>query len=454
MKKLVILICLFFSFTINIQAQTPNPALIGYWQNWEDAQSVYLPLTQTDSSYNIIMVSFAVPAAGSNYNMTFTPVVVSPAVFKAQIDTMKMRGKKVNISIGGATAPIYMTNATERDAFVNSLFNIITTYNFDGVDIDIETISIPPASGTINNPTDPKMVNLIEAVKMLMVKYRQHYNKKMSLTMAPETAYIIGGFFSYGGINGALLPLVQIFRDSIDVIHPQLYNSGSMYGLDSVVYNSGTADFIISQTESLIRGFTPWTTPSAGAFHGISPDKVAVGLPACHLAAGSGFVHPDTVRAAINYLRGHGPKPAHYTLKGGPYPALRGMMTWSINWDALNTCNTSRYQFANNYYRIFHLGSNSISNINSTAASFKLQQNYPNPFNPSTSIRFSLQKSGFTSLKVYDMNGKEVAALVNNNLAQGEYIFDFNAKDLSSGMYFYTLKAGNFTETKKMMLVK
>lgn len=454
MKKIILFISLIFSLAINTQAQTPNPALVGYWQNWQDAQSPYIQLTKVDSSYNMIMVSFATPVAGTTYNMTFTPEVVTQAVFKAQIDTMKMRGKKVNISIGGATAPIYMTNATERDAFVNSLFTIITTYNFDGVDIDIETISIPPASGTINNPTDPKMVNLIEAVKMLMVKYRQHYNKKMSLTMAPETAYITGGFFAYAGINGALLPLVQIFRDSIDVIHPQLYNSGSMYGLDSVVYNSGTADFIISQTESLIRGFTPWTTPAAGMFHGISPDKVAVGLPACHLAAGSGYVHPDTVKAAINYLRGHGPKPAHYKLKGGPYPTLRGMMTWSINWDALNTCNTTRYQFANNYYRIFHLGSNSISNINSTPTSFKLQQNYPNPFNPSTSIRFSLQKTGFTSLKIFDMNGKEVAVLINNNLAQGEYIFDFNAKDLSSGTYFYTLKTGNFIETKKMTLVK
>jgi hypothetical protein len=298
------------------------------------------------------------------------------------------------------------------------------------------------------------MVNLIEAVKRLMVRYRQHYNKKMSLTMAPETAYITGGFSIYGGINGALLPLVQAFRDSIDVIHPQLYNSGTMYGLDTVVYTSGTADFIISQTEMLIRGFTPMQPSTAGTFLGISPEKVAVGLPACHLAAGSGYVHPDTVKAAINYLRGLSPKPARYTLKGGPYHNLRGMMTWSINWDALNTCNTTRYQFANNYYRIFHLGSSNINNVSSTATSFKLQQNYPNPFNPATSIRFALQRSGFTSLKIYDMNGKEVAVLINNNLQQGEYIFDFNAGNLPSGTYFYKLTSEGFTATRKMMLVK
>jgi chitinase len=451
MKKIIPVLGLIFLFIVKTYAQAP--ALVGYWQNWQDSQSPYIQLTQIDTNYNMIMVSFAVPAPGTTYNMIFNPEVVAPAFFKAQIDTMKMRGKKVNISIGGATAPVYMTDTVQRNIFINSLFDILTFYNFDGVDIDIETISIPPASGTINNPTDPKMVNLIEAIKRLMVRYRQQYNKKMSLTMAPETAYITGGFLTYAGINGALLPLVQAFRDSLDVIHPQLYNSGSMYGLDTAIYNSGTADFIISQTEALIRGFTPIQMPSAGIFLGIDANKVAVGLPACSSAAGSGYVHPDTVKAAINYLRGMAPKPAHYTLKGGPYATLRGMMTWSINWDAVTTCHP-RYEFANNYYRIFHLGSNSINNINSMANSFELHQNYPNPFNPSTSIRFSLQKSGFVLLKIYDMNGKEVAVLINNNLSQGQYIFDFNAGELPSGTYFYKLTAGKFTETKKMMLVK
>ncbi|HEX2787382.1 MAG TPA: glycosyl hydrolase family 18 protein [Ignavibacteria bacterium] len=454
MKKIIPVVSLFFLLLTNsLRAQTPAPALVGYWQNWQDSQSPYIQLTQVDSSYNMIMVSFATPVEGTTYNMTFTPEVVTQAMLKAQIDTMKMRGKKVNISIGGANHPIYMLDTNQRNTFINSLFTIITTYNFDGVDIDIEGASIPPASGTINNPTDPKMVNMIEAIKRLMVRYRQQYNKKMSLTMAPETAYITGGFFAYSGINGALLPLVQAFRDSIDVIHPQLYNSGSMYGLDSVIYNQGTADFIISQTESLIRGFTPWTTPAAGTFLGINANKVAIGLPACSSAAGGGYVHPDTVKAAINYLRGLAPKPAHYTLKGGPYPTLRGMMTWSINWDAVSTCHP-RYEFANNYYAIFHPVGSNINNISSNATTFKLHQNYPNPFNPSTSIRFSLQKTGFVSLKIYDINGKEVAVLINNNLSQGEYIFDFNANELPSGTYFYKLSAGNFTETKKMMLVK
>ncbi|HEX2787747.1 MAG TPA: T9SS type A sorting domain-containing protein [Ignavibacteria bacterium] len=85
---------------------------------------------------------------------------------------------------------------------------------------------------------------------------------------------------------------------------------------------------------------------------------------------------------------------------------------------------------------------------------FELKQNYPNPFNPATNIKFSIPKSGFVNLKVYDINGKEIAALVNENLQAGEYQTSFNASNLSSGIYFYTLTTGEFIETRRMVLVK
>ncbi len=85
---------------------------------------------------------------------------------------------------------------------------------------------------------------------------------------------------------------------------------------------------------------------------------------------------------------------------------------------------------------------------------FELQQNYPNPFNPSTKIGYSLPKAGQVSLKVYDMVGREVANLVNGYQDAGKYNVQFNASKFSSGIYFYSLKAGNFTQVKKMMLVK
>ncbi|MCX6150006.1 MAG: T9SS type A sorting domain-containing protein [Ignavibacteriales bacterium] len=87
-------------------------------------------------------------------------------------------------------------------------------------------------------------------------------------------------------------------------------------------------------------------------------------------------------------------------------------------------------------------------------AVFQLKQNYPNPFNPSTKINYEIPATGFVSLKVYDMLGKEVATLVNEEKLAGDYEIEFAPQGLLSGIYFYKLKAGNFVETRKMILLK
>ncbi len=86
--------------------------------------------------------------------------------------------------------------------------------------------------------------------------------------------------------------------------------------------------------------------------------------------------------------------------------------------------------------------------------SFKLHQNYPNPFNPSTQVKYDLPLDANVKITVFDMLGKEIAVLVNEYKAAGSYDVSFNATQLSSGMYFYRIQAGSFTETKKMLLVK
>ena len=85
---------------------------------------------------------------------------------------------------------------------------------------------------------------------------------------------------------------------------------------------------------------------------------------------------------------------------------------------------------------------------------FYLFQNYPNPFNPTTNIRFQIVESGFVSLKVYDILGREVATLVNEEKHAGNYEVEFNGNGLSSGIYFYKLQAGSYTSVKKMILMK
>ena len=85
---------------------------------------------------------------------------------------------------------------------------------------------------------------------------------------------------------------------------------------------------------------------------------------------------------------------------------------------------------------------------------FSLSQNFPNPFNPSTKINFNIAKSGLAKLTVFDLSGKEISTLVNESMNAGSYSVNFNAMNLSSGVYFYRLQAEGYSEMKKMTLIK
>ncbi|MCY7360816.1 MAG: T9SS type A sorting domain-containing protein, partial [Ignavibacteria bacterium] len=92
----------------------------------------------------------------------------------------------------------------------------------------------------------------------------------------------------------------------------------------------------------------------------------------------------------------------------------------------------------------------SISQINEIVTGFKISQNYPNPFNPETMIKFSVPNSSQVTLKIFNNVGQEIATLVNENLSAASYEVNWNAADYTSGVYFYRINAGNFSETRKM----
>jgi len=85
---------------------------------------------------------------------------------------------------------------------------------------------------------------------------------------------------------------------------------------------------------------------------------------------------------------------------------------------------------------------------------YSLSNNYPNPFNPSTKINYQIPELSFVTLRVYDVLGNEIAALVKGEKPAGSYEVEFNASSIPSGIYFYKLQAGSFVETKKMVLMK
>ncbi len=99
-------------------------------------------------------------------------------------------------------------------------------------------------------------------------------------------------------------------------------------------------------------------------------------------------------------------------------------------------------------------GNSSKESTANIPTEFALAQNYPNPFNPSTTINYELPASNFVTLKIYDLTGKEVMTLVNENQNAGRYTATFNGSNLASGMYFYKITAGEFTFVRKMVLIK
>ena len=99
-----------------------------------------------------------------------------------------------------------------------------------------------------------------------------------------------------------------------------------------------------------------------------------------------------------------------------------------------------------------------IINLNgrliTTPEKFGLYQNYPNPFNPTTMINFAVPKAGRVKISVYNQLGQQVALIADRDYSSGEYSINFNGASLASGVYYYRIEAGSFTETKKMVLLK
>lgn len=422
---------IFLIFTLISIAQNPTPALVGYWHNWDITSAPYVPLNKINSNYNYISIAFAVPAWGTDYKMEFNPEKITKTEFINGVKELQNQGKKVIISIGGATAPIKLDNTNERDTFILTMNNLISTYGFDGIDIDFEGSSLSVSGGNISSPIDASINNLIYAIKQIMGEYRKNKSKKLILTMAPETAFVQGGMAAYGGIWGAYLPVIHALRDSLEILQVQLYNSGSMVGLDGKVYTQGTADFILSMTEAVIKGFNT----TGGFFEGIPANKIAIALPACPSAAGGGFTKSDTVISAIKYLMGNGNKPGSYTLmQSGGYKNLRGMMTWSINWDAVNTCNLTSHEYASTFSKIF-------GNTSAEIPVYSLKNNlkiYPNPAKDIVNIYIDINNFENNLLVVYNSIGK---AVLSQNIFSNKT--ELNISCFPKGVYY--IKFNNTT---------
>ncbi|MFG3095893.1 chitinase [Streptomyces sp. NPDC048202] len=275
----------------------PKHAVTGYWQNFNNGAAVQ-KISDVPAAYDIIAVAFA--------DATSTPGAVSFSLdsaglngytvdqFKADIKAKQAAGKKVIVSVGGERGTVAVSDTASANNFANSVYSLMQTYGFDGVDIDLE-------NGL--NPT-----YMTQALRSLSGKA----GSSLIITMAPQT-------IDMQSTSGSYFQTALNIKDILTVVNMQYYNSGSMLGCDGKVYSQGSVDFLTALACIQLEG-------------GLAPSQVGIGVPASTRGAGSGYVAPSVVNNALDCLaKGTGCgsfKPSR------TYPDLRGAMTWSTNWDA------------------------------------------------------------------------------------------------------------------------
>jgi chitinase len=283
----------------------PAHLLMGYWQDFSNG-AMPLSLAAVPSSYNLIAVAFG--------NATATPGQVTFSVdsglsaalggytqaqFIADIKTVHARGQKVILSVGGQNGSISVSDAASASEFASSVSSIISQYGFDGVDIDLENGVNPtfmaPALEQLSGDVGPGLI----------------------ITLAPQTVDTQSAGNDY-------FQLALNIKTILTMINTQYYNSGTMNGCDGNVYAEATENFMTALACTELQG-------------GLSASQVGLGLPASPSAAGSGYTGPSVVNSALDCLAAR--TNCGSFVPQAASPGLRGVMTWSINWDASNGYN-------------------------------------------------------------------------------------------------------------------
>ncbi|WP_429124521.1 immunoglobulin-like domain-containing protein [Aeromonas allosaccharophila] len=314
--KLSLLGCLIGATSPMLHAATAgqsmvNPqsgVVVGYWHNWcggagyQGGTAPCVKLDQVNPQYNVVDVSF-MKVYGSNPIPTFkldTATGMSESQFIEQIAELNRQGRAVLLALGGADAHIELRTGQEQ-AFADEIIRLVETYGFDGLDIDLEQAAVTAA----NNQT------VIPAALRLVKDHYRAQGKNFLITMAPEFPYLTA--------NGLYTPYLRALEGYYDWINPQFYNQGGdgiwIDGIGWIAQNNDALkeEFIYYIADSLING--------TRGYYKIPHDKLVFGIPTNIDAAATGYVkNPQDLFDAFNQLKNQG-------------QPLRGVMTWSINWD-------------------------------------------------------------------------------------------------------------------------
>jgi len=283
----------------------PAHVLMGYWQDFTNGAEP-LTLAAVPTSYNLVAVAFG-NSDSTPGQVTFSlDSGLSSALggytqqqFINDIKTLQSRGQKVILSVGGQNGTISVDDATSASNFASSVDSIIQQYGFNGVDIDLE------------NGVNPQyMASALEQLE-------SDVGSSLIITLAPQTVDTQSTGDDY-------FALALNIKSILTMINTQYYNSGTMNGCDGNVYAEGTENFMTALACTELQG-------------GLSASQVGLGLPASSSAAGSGYVSPSLVNNALDCLAARANCGSF--VPSTSYPSIRGVMTWSINWDASNGYN-------------------------------------------------------------------------------------------------------------------
>jgi chitinase len=283
----------------------PAHVLMGYWQDFTNGAT---PLTLADvpTSYNLVAVAFG-DSDSTPGQVTFSiDSGLASALggytqqqFIDDIQTLQARGQQVILSVGGQNGTITVDDATSASNFASSVYSLIEEYGFNGVDIDLE------------NGVDPTyMASALEQLE-------SDVGSSLIITLAPQTVDTQSTADDYFQLALDIQPILTM-------INTQYYNSGTMNGCDGNLYAEGTENFITALACTELEG-------------GLSPSQVGLGVPASSSAAGSGYVAPSVVNDALDCLATQ--QNCGSFVPPTTWPGIRGVMTWSINWDASNGYN-------------------------------------------------------------------------------------------------------------------
>ncbi len=285
--------------------------VVGYWHNWCDGRGYQagnapcMTLKETNPMYNVVDVSFMKvydTTEGRIPTFRLDPTVgLSEAEFIEQIKELNTQGRSVLIALGGADAHIELKRGDETP-FAEEIIRLVEVYGFDGLDIDLEQAAVTAADNQWVIP---------EALKIVKDHYRAQ-GKNFLITMAPEFPYLKSG--------DKYVPYLERLEGYYDWINPQFYNQGGdgIWVEEENAWITQNSDamkekFIFYISDSLLNG--------TRGFHKIPHDKLVFGIPTNNDAAATGFVkEPQDLYNAFDALKQQG-------------QPLRGVMTWSINWD-------------------------------------------------------------------------------------------------------------------------